>query len=309
MTITDLDDAILGPAALQPTLVDEPEQAGADEAGPDEVGADEVGADEVGADEVGADEVGDSPLRSVSIAMAVLGCFEQEAELGATAVARELGVAKSTACRMLAALAAGGMLERTGTGRYRLGLRLFEIGQLAVDRLMLRELALPVLGELREVLRETAQLAVPVGADVLYVERLESSDAGTKFHTELYRRGPGHSSSAGKAMAAFNPAMERAIMDRGFVRRTPFTIVDPARYRQVLRQVRIDGVAASREEHTMGLSSVAAPITVARADRTVAVAAISLVGSTSRVLGPRKIAVVQSVRRAAARVTETLSRL
>ncbi len=50
---------------------------------------------------------------------------------------------------------------------------------------MLRELALPVLGELREVLRETAQLAVPVGADVLYVERLESSDAGTTFHTEL----------------------------------------------------------------------------------------------------------------------------
>ena len=176
-------------------------------------------------------------------------------------------MAKSTACRMLAALAAGGMLERTGSGRYRLGLRLFEIGQLAVDRLMLRELALPVLGELREVLRETAQLAVPVGADVLYVDRLESSGAGTMFHTELYRRGPGHSSSAGKAMAAFNPTMERAILARGFTRRTPFTIVDPARYRQVLRQVRIDGVAASREEHTMGLSSVAAPIVVPRGER------------------------------------------
>ncbi len=250
----------------------------------------------------------DAPLRSVSIAMGVLGCFEREAELGATAVARELGVAKSTACRMLAALAASGMLERTGAGRYRLGLRLFEIGQLAVDRLMLRELALPVLGELREVLRETAQLAVPVGADVLYVERLESSDAGTKFHTELYRRGPGHSSSAGKVMAAINPNMERAILERGFVRRTPFTIVDPVRYRQVLHQVRIDGFAASREEHTMGLSSVAAPIVLLRGDRKIAVAAISVVGGTARVLGARKIAVVQSVRRAAARVSGALAR-
>jgi IclR family KDG regulon transcriptional repressor len=256
------------------------------------------------------DDPADAPLRSVSIAMGVLGCFETEAELGATRVARELGVAKSTACRMLAALAASGMLERTETGRYRLGLRLFEIGQLAVDRLMLRELALPVLGELRDVLRETAQLAVPVGADVLYVERLESSAAGTMFHTELYRRGPGHSSSAGKAMAAFNPIMERAILDRGFTRRTPFTIVDPVRYQQVLRQVRVDGVAASREEHTMGFSSVAAPILLSRngGERKVAVAAISVVGGTARVLGARKIAVVQSVRRAAAAVSVALSR-
>jgi DNA-binding IclR family transcriptional regulator len=136
----------------------------------------------------------DGPLRSVSIAMAVLGCFETERELGATRVAAELGIAKSTACRMLAALASSGMLERSRAGRYRLGLRMFEIGQLAVDRLMLRELALPVLGELREILRETVQLAVPVGADVLYVDRLEDHSAGTMFHGELYRRGPGHSS-------------------------------------------------------------------------------------------------------------------
>ncbi|MDT7708867.1 MAG: hypothetical protein QOG20_4474 [Pseudonocardiales bacterium] len=278
MTLTDLDAAILDPASLAPEV---PELV---------------------------PEREDGPLRSVSIAMAVLGCFEQERELGATRVAAELGIAKSTACRMLAALATSGMLERSRSGRYRLGLRLFEIGQLAVDRLMLRELALPVLGELREILRETAQLAVPVGADVLYVDRLEGNSAGTMFHTELYRRGPGHSSSAAKAIAAYNPSMARAILERGFQRRTPFTIVDPQRYKQVLRQVRIDGHAASREEHTMGMSSVAAPIVVKRGDRTVAVAAISVVGGTSHVLGARKIAVVQSVRRAAASVSAALER-
>ncbi len=248
------------------------------------------------------------PLRSVSIAMAVLGCFETERELGATRVAAELGIAKSTACRMLAALASSGMLERSQAGRYRLGLRLFEIGQLAVDRLMLRELALPVLGELREILRETVQLAVPVGADVLYVDRLEAGGVGTLFHTELYRRGPGHSSSAAKAIAAHNPSMARAILERGFVRRTPFTIVDPERYKQVLRQVRIDGHAASREEHTMGMSSIAAPIVLRRGDRTTAVAAISVVGGTAHVLGARKVAVVQSVRKAAATVSAALEK-
>lgn len=256
----------------------------------------------------GTDDAGDGTLRSVSIAMAVLDCFATEPELGPTRVAHRLGVAKSTASRMLAALATGGMLERDASGRYRLGLRMFEMGQLAVDRLMLRDVALPVLGELREVLRETAQLAVPVGADVLYVDRLESTGVGTMFHSEMYRRGPGHSSSAGKAMAAVNPPMARAILERGFERKTPFTIVDPARYRQVLRQVRSDGYAASRDEHTMGMSSIAAPVVLRRGERQVAVAAISVVGPTPRVLGPRKVAVVQSVRRAAATVSAALER-
>lgn len=267
-----------------------------------------VSAPRSAADPAAGVDGADGPLRSVAIAMAVLDCFGDDAELGATKVAQRLGVAKSTACRMLAALASGGLLERSSSGRYRLGLRLFEIGQLAVDRLMLREVALPVLGELREVLRETAQIAVPVGADVLYVDRLESSEVGTMFHTEFYRRGPGHSSSAGKAMASINPAMARAILERGFIRRTPFTIVDPQRYRQVLAQVRVDGYAASREEHTLGMSSVAAPIVLTRGDRRVAVAAISVVGRTSSVLGTRKMAVVQNVRRAAATVSATLDR-
>jgi DNA-binding IclR family transcriptional regulator len=55
------------------------------------------------------------------------------------------------------------------------------------------------------------------------------------------------------------------------------------------------------------MSSVAAPVVVTRGDRRVAVAAISVVGSTSRVLGARKVAVVQSVRRAAATVSAMLA--
>ena len=103
---------------------------------------------------------------------------------------------------------------------------------------------------------------------MLYIDLLEVSGAGTMFPTELYRRGPGHSSSAAKAIAAYNPTMARAILEKGFERRTPFTIVDPRRYGQVLRQVRVDGFAASREEHTMGISSIAAPIVLRRGERT-----------------------------------------
>jgi len=104
----------------------------------------------------------DSPgLRSVSIAASVLDCFAAHAELGATQVARELGVAKSTACRMLSALSAGGLLDRAGGGRYRLSLRMFELGVLAAERMPVRDAARPVLIELQQQLREMVQLGVP----------------------------------------------------------------------------------------------------------------------------------------------------
>jgi IclR family transcriptional regulator, KDG regulon repressor len=92
----------------------------------------------------------------------VLDCFSVHPELGATQVARELGVAKSTACRMLSALAAGGLLDRADGGRYRLSLRMFELGVLAAERMPVRDAAQPVLIELQQQLREMVQLGVPV---------------------------------------------------------------------------------------------------------------------------------------------------
>jgi DNA-binding IclR family transcriptional regulator len=179
---------------------------------------------------VGAvEEREDAPLRSVSIAMGVLGCFEREAELGATRVAGELGIAKNTACRMLAALAASGMLERTSSGRYRLGLRLFEIGQLAVDRPMLREPRRARAGANCATCRARRPSSVPVGTEVLYVDRPEGSGVGTMFHTGCTRRGPGHSSSAPRRSRPTTRRWRARSWEKGFQRRTPFTIIDPRR--------------------------------------------------------------------------------
>jgi IclR family transcriptional regulator, KDG regulon repressor len=73
-------------------------------------------------------------------------------------------------------------------------------------------------------------------------------------------------------------------------------------------QTREQGYATCRDEYDMGWSSIAAPILTGGAGRRRAVAAVSIVGSTSRVLGPRKPAVVQGVRRAAERITAALDR-
>ncbi len=63
--------------------------------------------------------------------------------------------------------------------------------------------------------------------------------------------------------------------------------------------MRASGYAASREEYERGFSPVAVPVLRSRGGRRFAVAAISVVGSTNSILGARKVAVVQSVRRAA----------
>jgi DNA-binding IclR family transcriptional regulator len=247
-------------------------------------------------------------LRSVSIATQVLRCFVEHPELGPTHVARELGVAKSTAFHALAALAAAGLLERSAAGRYRLSLSLFHYGQLALDRLPLRALARPVLVGLNDSLRLMVQLGLPANGHVVYVERVGNGGLGPLVSGEVMRRVAGYASSAGRAMAAFDPVIAGATLAVPRVRHTPFTVVDQVRLERIFATTRTNGWVCSREESALGYSSVAAPILAPDGAPGPRVAgAISTVGRTPLVAGPRKDFVVASVRRAARQVTRLLA--
>jgi DNA-binding IclR family transcriptional regulator len=253
-------------------------------------------------------------LRSVSIAVSVLGCFTTQRELGATQVARELGVAKSTACRMLSALALGGLLERAGGGRYRLSLRVFELGVLAAERMPVRDVARPVLIELQQDLRETVQLGVPVAGHVAYIDRYGHAGMGLQLSGEVMQRVPGYSSSSGRVLAAFDEQVRREILAVPRRKHTPFTITDPERLGRVLAAARAAGYAATREEYTSGFSSVAVPVLVPGGGAgdpggggVHPVAAISVVGPTGRILGLRKDFIAASACRAARRVGALLA--
>jgi DNA-binding IclR family transcriptional regulator len=239
----------------------------------------------------------------VSIAASVLGCFAAHAELGATQVARELGVAKSTACRMLSALAVGGLLDRAGGGRYRLSLRMFELGVLAAERIPVRDAARPVLIELHQQVREMVQLGVPVAGHVAYIDRYGHAALGLQFSGEVLHRVPGYSSSSGRALAAFDGRVMADTLAVPRTKHTPFTITDPERLHRVLRAARAAGWVATREEFTRGFSSVAAPVLAYGPQGPVPVAAISVVGPTARILDLRRDFIVASVCRAARRVS------
>lgn len=229
-----------------------------------------------------ADDAPAAPqLQSVLAALDVLDCFATAEELGVTDVARRLGVAKSTAHRLLSALCARGLAERLPTGHYRLGLHLWELGQLVQDRVPLRHVALPLLEEVRLRTRQTTHLSIADGSDVVFVERLPSL-SGIPLLGERTRRVPLHTTSAGKVLAAFNPTVAQARAEAGFPTMTDRTIGSAAQWEDCLADVRRRGSAVSDSENLQGLASVAAPIIDASG---VAVAAVSIAGPASDVVG------------------------
>ncbi|MFG1803162.1 IclR family transcriptional regulator [Micromonospora carbonacea] len=169
-----------------------------------------------------------------------------------------------------------GALERGDDGRYRIGLRLWEVGSLAPRGLGLREVALPVMEDLYEVTHENVQLAVRQDLEVVFVERIAGRHA-VPVLTRVGGRFALHATGVGLVLLAHAPAQER-VLSAPLRRYTDVTVTDAGRLRRCLADVRRTGYAVSDRQVTMDALSVAAPI---RAPEGV-VAAISLVVAHDR---------------------------
>jgi IclR family transcriptional regulator, KDG regulon repressor len=199
-------------------------------------------------------------VHSVLVAIDLLDCFAQHDEMGVSEIARELGVSKSTAHRLLTTLCARRVAEQNPrTGQYRLGLHLFELGQLAQSRAPLRQAALPLLEDLRMATGQTAHLSVADGADVVFLERLQTLRSIPLLGSRD-RRMPVHTTSAGKVLAAFDPVVASARAAAGLPALTDATVTSLAAWERLLEDVRRKGYAFSSGENRPGLASVAAPV-------------------------------------------------
>ncbi len=225
---------------------------------------------------------GSAGVQSVATALRLLDCLAAERDLGVAELGRRLGIAKSSAHRILVTLAAQGYVQQIPeTKTYRLGIRLHELGALVASRNQLRDVALPLLESLRTQTGETAHLAVPEGDQMFYLERLESY-RGLRFSSRVSRLRPIHLTSSGKAVAAFNLEVAEAACAHGFEQQTPRTIRTKEQFLRCLADTRERGYAFSIEEDELGLASVAAPVF----DRQhVARAAISVAGPVGRIAG------------------------
>ena len=246
------------------------------------------------------------PLQSVTIALDIIDALAGTPELNLSALARRIGVAKSTAYRTCSVLVARGLLDRTPSGGYRLGLRFVEYGHLATTRSAVRGGGLAQLVELRNVLCETVQIGVPAGVDVVYIERVEGVRA-LRYATENSRRSPLHRSSTGKVLAAYNAELAEARLHAGLPASTGYTIVVPEVWRAELALTRQRGYARSVDETELGMSSLAVPVAGGPAAAPV-VAAISMVGPTIRVIGEHEAHHVSVLQAGARQLSEAISR-
>jgi len=202
-------------------------------------------------------------VAAVERALAVLDALAGGGELGTNEIARRSGINASTVSRLLATLATGRYVEHVpATGRYRLSLRLVELGNAVLGRLDLRTIARPHLQALVRETGETATLSAPGEHDAVTVD-FEHGSAAVQSVAQLGRPSVGHATAVGKVLLAFGHVELPVTPLAAF---TPRTITDLERLGDELARVRRRGFAEARDEREEGLSAIAAPVRDSRGE-------------------------------------------
>jgi DNA-binding IclR family transcriptional regulator len=197
-------------------------------------------------------------VAAVERAIGVLEALADEGgELGTNELARRTGVNASSVSRVLATLSAAGYVEHVEeTGRYRLGLRLLQLGNVVLGNLDLRQVARPYLESLVEETEETATLSVPGERDAVTVDFVQSGSS-VESVARLGRPSVAHATATGKVLLAFGGVP----LPTGKLERfTPRTLTDPRKLATAVERVRAQGWAEAAGERERDLNAVAAPI-------------------------------------------------
>jgi len=215
-------------------------------------------------------------VAAVRRAVAVLDALaDGSVELGTNEIARRTRINPSTVSRLLATLSEAGLVEHVAdSGRYRLGLRLLQLGNAVLSRLDLREIARPHLLALADETGETATLSVPADSEAVTVDFVRSP-ASVQSVAEVGRPSAPHATAVGKVYLAFGgelPAGELPAF-------TPRTITDRERIAAERASVRGQGHAGAIGEREDDLNAIAAPIFDGRGEL---VAILGVQGPASR---------------------------
>jgi IclR family transcriptional regulator, KDG regulon repressor len=239
-------------------------------------------------------------------AISLLGRFDgNRPEWGVTELSKELRINKSTVSKIISTLENHGFLgKNTETRKYRLGLRLFELGSLVAAQLDLQKEALACMEELNKKVEETIHLVVMNDFDIVYINKVEGP-GGLRISTRVGGRLPAHCTGVGKILlAALSPEELRLFLKKRPLKKfTSSTITDPEILKQSLDAVREQGYALDNEEFSGGLTCVAAPIKN-YSDKIIG--AISISGSTHRLREKNLESLISQLKKTAQKVSQRL---
>jgi IclR family pca regulon transcriptional regulator len=224
--------------------------------------------------------------QSLERGLAILSCFTPSRPvLGIADIADDLGMSRSTTHRYVITLVALGYLEQGASRKYRLGLRVTDLGMSALNSTGLREHSHPYLQELRQRTSYTVSLAVLDGSDILYVDRVRSFRRGQdtiNLDLQPGSRLPAYCTAMGKLLLAHLPEPEQRDLfaSMKLAKRGPNTITSKKALYDELDEVRTAGFAVNDEELAAELLTISAP--VRNQDRQV-VAAINMAAHSSMI--------------------------
>ncbi|HWO78531.1 MAG TPA: IclR family transcriptional regulator [Bacillus sp. (in: firmicutes)] len=202
-------------------------------------------------------------IQSVDRALRILDLFDEyETELKITDISDKMQLHKSTVHSLLKTLQTNGYIEQNmENGKYRLGMKLFERGNLVIRRLDLRTIAKKYLIDLSVKSQNTVHLVILDGKEGIYIDKVEGASA-TVLYSRIGRRVPLHSSAVGKALVANKSKRElqEILNNYEFIQQTPNTITDEETFIAELEKVKEKGYAIDNEENEPGITCVAVPI-------------------------------------------------
>ena len=202
-------------------------------------------------------------IQSVERALTILDLFSgSDSELGISEIAEKMHLNKSTVYGLVNTLALSGLIEQGDISKkYRLGIKLFVLGNLVGSRIDLREEAKPYCRKLAADYHCGAHLAVRSDYEMIYIDKVDPPSIAISF-SYVGKRARMYCTGIGKAMLAFmqNDFVEDYLDNVPLEAVTPKTITDRTIFMRELAQIRACGYAVDDEEAEPGIKCVAAPI-------------------------------------------------
>jgi len=248
---------------------------------------------------------GEPLLKSLDLALRILGSFESsDRTRRVTELAREFGVSKPTAYRVLATLERHGyVVQDQATEEYRLGARLRRLGRVVATTFDLTVEAAPYLRSLRDRTGDTVHLATLEGGEAVYIAKQEALHP-VQVVSKVGAHCPAHAVATGKVlMAHWTPQQRERHVGGGLPRFTDLTRGTPEAIEEDSDRVRLQGYAVNLGEWRTEVRGVAAPV---REDTGAVVAALGVCAPAMRMTQERIAELIPLVIDAAARLSTHL---
>ena len=219
-------------------------------------------------------------VQSVDRAVTILEIIARTGLAGVTEIAKELGVHKSTASRIVSTLEARGLVEQDQLrGKYRLGLGILRLAGATTARLDIVQEARPITKMLAEETGETINIAVLSDGAALYLDQA-SGTSSVQSHNWVGQRIPLHATSNGKVLlSGLSEAGIRSVLGTRLQSYTPQTVTSLPRLMTEIAEVVERGSSVVIDELEVGLTAVSAPVRNAHGD---VIASISASGPSFR---------------------------